>query len=102
MARIRRDLAAMLSGRRGINVLAEPPEWMDDALCAQVDPAIFYPEDGGSTRPAKKVCAACPVLAQCRAHALANDEQWGIWGGLTESDRRKARGQARRELREAS
>jgi WhiB family redox-sensing transcriptional regulator len=36
---------------------------------------------------AKAVCASCPVLAQCRAHALAAQEPYGIWGGLTEDER---------------
>lgn len=101
MTIIRRDLGDLLASRRGINVIAEVPTWYDDALCAQVDPAIFYPEDGGTTRPAKVVCAACPVLNLCRAYALEQDELWGIWGGLTESDRKKARRQ-RRELKAAS
>jgi len=36
---------------------------------------------------AKAVCASCPVIAQCRAHALAAQEPYGIWGGLTEDER---------------
>lgn len=102
MARIRRDLSDLLAGRRSEWFVWLPPDWYADALCAQVDPAPFYPEDGGSIRPAKQVCAMCPVRDQCRAYALENDEQWGVWGGMSESDRRKLRRAEKRALREAS
>ena len=76
--------------RRGIdddNLLA----WQADALCAQVDPEAFFPEKGGSTRDAKKICASCEVRAECLEWALENDERFGIWGGLSERERRKLR-----------
>jgi len=63
-------------------------EWMDQALCAQTDPESFYPEKGGSTREAKKTCEQCLVRAECLDWALANDERFGIWGGLSERERR--------------
>lgn len=63
-------------------------EWMDQALCAQTDPESFYPEKGGSTREAKKTCEQCLVRAECLEWALANDERFGIWGGLSERERR--------------
>ncbi|WP_300342234.1 WhiB family transcriptional regulator [Nesterenkonia sp.] len=63
--------------------------WQVDALCAQTDPEAFFPEKGGSTRDAKKVCAACTVKQECLDYALANDERFGIWGGLSERERRK-------------
>lgn len=63
--------------------------WRDDALCAQTDPEIFYPDRGGSTREAKSVCANCTVSAECLDSAIANDERFGLWGGLSERDRRK-------------
>lgn len=65
--------------------------WQVDALCAQTDPEAFFPEKGGSTRDAKKVCTACNVRSQCLAYALSNDERFGIWGGLSERERRKMR-----------
>lgn len=68
--------------------------WQSDALCAQTDPEAFFPEKGGSTRDAKKVCAACNVRSQCLEYALANDERFGIWGGLSERERRRLRKQA--------
>lgn len=68
--------------------------WQSDALCAQTDPEAFFPEKGGSTRDAKKICASCEVRAQCLEYALQNDERFGIWGGLSERERRKLRKQA--------
>ena len=63
--------------------------WQERALCAQTDPEAFFPEKGGSTREAKKVCVACEVRTQCLEYALAKDERFGIWGGLSERERRK-------------
>jgi WhiB family redox-sensing transcriptional regulator len=68
--------------------------WQSDALCAQTDPEAFFPEKGGSTRDAKKICTGCEVRAQCLEYALANDERFGIWGGLSERERRKLRKRA--------
>jgi WhiB family redox-sensing transcriptional regulator len=68
--------------------------WQSDALCAQTDPEAFFPEKGGSTRDAKKICASCEVRAQCLEYALQNDERFGIWGGLSERERRKLRRRA--------
>ncbi|MFT8395697.1 WhiB family transcriptional regulator [Propionibacterium sp.] len=69
-------------------------EWQERALCAQTDPEAFFPEKGGSTREAKKVCQSCTVRAQCLEYALAHDERFGIWGGLSERERRCLRRQA--------
>ncbi|AEI11634.1 transcription factor WhiB [Cellulomonas gilvus ATCC 13127] len=66
-----------------------PMGWQERALCAQTDPEAFFPEKGGSTREAKKVCTGCDVRAECLEYALANDERFGIWGGLSERERRK-------------
>ncbi|MEO7070417.1 MAG: WhiB family transcriptional regulator [Nostocoides sp.] len=63
--------------------------WQERSLCAQTDPEAFFPEKGGSTREAKKVCVGCEVRAECLEYALANDERFGIWGGLSERERRK-------------
>ncbi|HWT39672.1 MAG TPA: WhiB family transcriptional regulator [Dongiaceae bacterium] len=64
-------------------------DWQKDALCSQTDPEAFFPEKGGSTRDAKKVCASCDVTDQCLVYALNNDERFGIWGGLSERERRR-------------
>ena len=63
--------------------------WQERALCAQTDPEAFFPEKGGSTREAKKVCVSCEVRAECLEYALENDERFGILGGLSERERRK-------------
>ena len=68
--------------------------WQEWALCAQTDPEAFFPEKGGSTREAKKVCVSCEVRAECLEYALANDERFGIWGGLSERERRKLKKRA--------
>jgi WhiB family transcriptional regulator, redox-sensing transcriptional regulator len=68
--------------------------WQSDSLCAQTDPEAFFPEKGGSTRDAKKICSSCEVRAQCLEYALRNDERFGIWGGLSERERRKLRKRA--------
>ncbi|WP_299047615.1 WhiB family transcriptional regulator [uncultured Actinomyces sp.] len=71
-----------------------PLAWQERALCAQTDPEAFFPEKGGSTREAKRVCATCEVREECLAYALANDERFGIWGGLSERERRKLKRRA--------
>ena len=67
--------------------------WQDQALCAQTDPEAFFPEKGGSTREAKKVCASCEVRTQCLEYAIENDERFGLWGGLSERERRRLKKQ---------
>ena len=68
--------------------------WQERALCAQTDPEAFFPEKGGSTREAKKVCTGCDVRAECLEYALEHDERFGIWGGLSERERRKLKRRA--------
>ncbi|MEO6714868.1 MAG: WhiB family transcriptional regulator [Mycobacteriales bacterium] len=69
--------------------LPEELSWQESALCAQTDPEAFFPEKGGSTREAKRICVGCDVRAECLEYALANDERFGIWGGLSERERRR-------------
>jgi WhiB family transcriptional regulator, redox-sensing transcriptional regulator len=68
--------------------------WQERALCAQTDPEAFFPEKGGSTREAKKVCLSCDVRAECLEYALAHDERFGIWGGMSERERRRLKRRA--------
>jgi WhiB family transcriptional regulator, redox-sensing transcriptional regulator len=78
----------------GEQVLDNPLAWQSDSLCAQTDPEAFFPEKGGSTRDAKKICGSCEVRMHCLEYALENDERFGIWGGLSERERRKLRKRA--------
>ena len=61
----------------------------EQALCAQTDPEAFFPEKGGSTREAKRICVGCEVKGECLEYALGSDERFGIWGGLSERERRR-------------
>lgn len=63
--------------------------WQAEAVCAQTDPEAFFPEKGGSTREAKRVCEGCTVRTECLEYALEQDERFGIWGGLSERERRR-------------
>lgn len=68
-------------------------EWQEQALCAETDPEAFFPDKGGSTREAKRICQACGVRDECLEYALENDERFGIWGGLSERERRRLKKQ---------
>jgi WhiB family redox-sensing transcriptional regulator len=72
--------------------------WQERAVCAQTDPEAFFPEKGGSVRAAKKVCRACPVRAECLDYALEHHERFGVWGGLSERERRKLLPAEKQEL----
>ncbi len=61
--------------------------WRDEALCREVDAELFFPERGGSVREAKRVCASCPVRAECLDWAITHDQRYGVWGGLTPNER---------------
>ncbi|MGH9115588.1 MAG: WhiB family transcriptional regulator [Acidimicrobiales bacterium] len=76
-----------------VDLLFQPAErsWQRRANCMGVDPDLFFPERGASTREAKEVCRGCVVREDCLEHALANGEKFGIWGGLSERERRKIR-----------
>ena len=88
-------------GTAGVDLLREPltvvapledveePGWQEQALCAQTDPEAFFPEKGGSTREAKRICVGCEVKSECLEYALGHDERFGIWGGLSERERRR-------------
>jgi WhiB family transcriptional regulator, redox-sensing transcriptional regulator len=65
--------------------------WQRYANCMGVDPDLFFPERGASTKEAKEVCRGCVVREDCLEFALANGEKFGIWGGLSERERRRIR-----------
>ena len=83
-----------LMGMLGMGLADDLQSWQERALCAETDPEAFFPEKGGSTREAKKICTGCEVKAQCLEYALSNDERFGIWGGLSERERRRLRRRA--------
>jgi WhiB family transcriptional regulator, redox-sensing transcriptional regulator len=64
-------------------------DWRDAALCAQTDPESFFPEKGGSTVAAKRTCCACEVRAECLEYALVHHIREGIWGGMSDRERRR-------------
>jgi WhiB family transcriptional regulator, redox-sensing transcriptional regulator len=70
---------------------ADPPGWAEQALCAQADPEAWFPGNGERAELAKRICAHCPALAPCRAYAIRRPELHGVWGGLSERERRAAR-----------
>lgn len=65
--------------------------WQARANCMGVDPDLFFPERGSSTREAKEVCRGCVVQEDCLEFAIANGEKFGIWGGMSERERRRVR-----------
>ena len=83
-----------IAGLLGIGAEVDAQSWQEQALCAETDPEAFFPEKGGSTREAKKICTGCEVKAECLEYALSNDERFGIWGGLSERERRRLRRRA--------
>lgn len=63
--------------------------WQDSALCAETDPEAFFPPPGGSARDAKNICTRCEVRTECLQYALDHNEKFGVWGAMTERERRK-------------
>ena len=78
---------------------AEDRRWQEHANCLGVDPDLFFPERGASTREAKGVCGGCEVRLACLEYALDHSEKFGIWGGLSERERRRLRRQRALERR---
>ena len=82
--------------------------WAGEALCAQTDPDLWFPEeptssyttvDGTREATAKSICKRCPCLVECREYAMADPRLDGTWGALTSRERddlrrRQARGTA--------
>lgn len=69
------------------------PGWWAHANCLGTDPSLYFPERGESTREAKEVCQGCVVRDTCLEHAIEHNERFGIWGGLSERERRRLRRQ---------
>lgn len=66
-------------------------DW-SNGLCRMVPSVKYFPERGESADPAKRVCVSCPILLECGEYALSANERHGVWGGLSERQRRQIRG----------
>lgn len=86
-----RTVARNIQGGNRFQLTIDFDDWEGDALCAQTDPDAFFPDQGGSSRKAKDLCLRCEVREECLEAALARDERWGIWGGLSLYERRALR-----------
>ena len=85
-------MTARLPRRRTLAAPARyAARWRELAACRGVDLEVFFPERGESAEPARQVCAACPVRQPCLDYAISNRIAYGIWGGLTERERRALR-----------
>jgi WhiB family redox-sensing transcriptional regulator len=87
-------LVDMADTRRLPVPVADIWDWQLRGACRGMDSAFFFHPEGergaarvGREARAKQVCQSCPVLEQCRRHALAVEEPYGVWGGLSESER---------------
>jgi WhiB family transcriptional regulator, redox-sensing transcriptional regulator len=72
----------------------EPPhQWMQSARCREVDPRMWHPEPGHeqTSQTAREICHRCEVEGRCLEYAVMNDIRYGIYGGLTETERRRLR-----------
>lgn len=76
------------------------PQGDPRAACASSPAGMFYPTDTAGWRAAKRVCDRCEIEAECLAWALANNEQFGVWGGTSERTRRALRRDAKRPGKE--
>ncbi|WP_405136622.1 WhiB family transcriptional regulator [Nocardia sp. NBC_01388] len=61
--------------------------WRRHAVCAEIDPELFFPDVGDSARDAKRICCACDVREECLNFAVAYRQRFGIWGGMTLRER---------------
>ncbi|MFJ2116112.1 MULTISPECIES: WhiB family transcriptional regulator [unclassified Streptomyces] len=91
MASDRTRPARTAAGRAGNDGQESELSWQESALCAQTGPEFFFPAPGSSTREAKRLCGACEGRVACLQYALAHDERFGVWGGLSERERQKLR-----------
>lgn len=72
-----------------VEITAEELAWQEDANCRGTDWEAFFPEDGGSSAEAKRICGRCSVRAECLAWAIAREVKWGVWGATHETERRE-------------
>nr|WP_120490896.1 WhiB family transcriptional regulator [Corynebacterium lactis] len=83
-----RATSAPLGGfELGVESFRDRQEWVPRAKCRDIDPDKLFVR-GAAQREAAVICRHCPVVLQCRADALDNRVEFGVWGGLTERQRR--------------
>ncbi len=94
----RHDILTAMTGvvvpEHAVVMIDSQEPWEARSTCSQTDPDSFFPDKGGSTREAKRICKRCDVRSECLEIALGGDERFGIWGGLSERERRKTKKQA--------
>lgn len=76
--------------------------WRQRAACTGLDTEIFFPASDTDAGPAKAVCATCPVRDQCLEWSLATRQEDGVWGGLTDNERRRLRRRRRDAARRSA
>jgi hypothetical protein len=77
--------------------------WQDDSACRRADPELFFPQLGENAAEAKRICARCPVRSECLSYAMGRPDLQGVWGGLTDEERRDVRaGRPLRPVRAAA
>ena len=76
--------------------------WMAEGACRRYPPLTFFPSDGVGVDKARKICFTCPVIEECREHALEHRIEHGVWGGCSERERRRILKQRRQETVEVA
>lgn len=94
-----------MTGRTPLARVGDPGPWRFEGACVSADdPSLWFAgaDEPGQTvatirkqREAVEICRGCPVLAECRDHALRTNELFGVWGGLSPSQRKRMRAQRR-------
>jgi len=84
------------------DTLLDARAWRSAAACRDADTAIFFPATDADAGPARAVCAGCPVQQACLDFALSTRQNHGVWGGLTETERRRLRRKRQEAARTAA
>ncbi len=79
----------MRGGRPAIGHISAARDWATEAACRGADTATWFPEPEEPTEAAKAVCRRCPVQRECLAYAVVTRQRYGVWGGLSEQERRR-------------
>jgi WhiB family redox-sensing transcriptional regulator len=77
-----------------LSAVAVEQDWRALGACSKTDPDLWFAVGAMEHKQAKRICRECPVQSQCLAYAMDAPVDHGIWGGLTERERRRFRRQA--------